>query len=109
MDICARRIPVVAWFGIVSRMCTAPLRGQDLTDQPKFQLTDRLLWVWLSRLWSSCQDALEFVQPRTVLAWQKKHFRDYWRRLSQRGKPSRPAISKEVREFIKDMWRSKPT
>ena len=30
-------------------------------------------------------DALAFVQPRTVIAWQRRRFRDHWRRLSQRG------------------------
>jgi transposase InsO family protein len=44
-----------------------------------------------------------------VLAWQKKRFRAYWRRLSQSGKPGRPTISKEVRELIRDMWCSNPT
>ena len=52
---------------------------------------------------------MEFIQPRTVIAWQKKRFRDYWRRLSQSGKPGRPAISKEVIDLIRDMWRSNPT
>jgi hypothetical protein len=49
------------------------------------------------------------VQPRTVIAWQQKRFRDYWRRVSQSGKPGRPAISKEVCHLIQDMWRSNPT
>jgi transposase InsO family protein len=44
-----------------------------------------------------------------VLAWQKKQFRDYWRGLSQSGKPSRLAISKEVRDLIQDMWQANPT
>ena len=52
---------------------------------------------------------LKFVQPRTVIAWQNQRFRDYWRRLSQSSKPGRPAISKEVRDLIQDMWRSNPT
>jgi hypothetical protein len=51
-----------------------------------------VLWAWLSRLWPGWQDALEFAQPRTVLAWRKKLFRDYWRRLSQHGQPGRPTI-----------------
>jgi hypothetical protein len=55
------------------------------------------------------QQALEFVQPRTFLTWQKKRFRDYWRRLSQTGKPGRPAISKAVRDLSRDMWCSNPT
>jgi hypothetical protein len=44
--------------------------------RPRLRPTDRLLWVWLSRLWPSWQQALEFVQPRTVITWQKKRFRD---------------------------------
>jgi hypothetical protein len=67
---------------------------QQSISRPKLRPPDRLLWVWLSRLWPGWQEALEFVQPRTVIAWQKKRFRDYWRRLSQSGKPGRPAISK---------------
>ena len=77
--------------------------------RPKLQPADRLLWVWLSRLWPGWQDALEFVRPRTVITWQNKRFRDYWRRLSQSGQPGRPAISKETIALIRDMWRSNPT
>jgi hypothetical protein len=46
-------------------------------SRPKLRPPDRILWVWLSRLWPGWQDALEFVQPRTVIAWQKKRFRDH--------------------------------
>ena len=49
------------------------------------------------------------MQPRTVIAWQKKRFCAYWRQLSQSGKPGRPALSKELRELIHDMWRANPT
>ena len=77
-------------------------------SRPKLRPTDRLLWVWLSRLWPSWQKALAFVQPRTVIAWQKKRFRDHWRRLSQSGQPGRPTIAKEVQDLIQDMWRSNP-
>ena len=40
-------------------------------SRPKLRPIDRLLWVGLSRLWPSWKQALVFVQPRTVLAWQK--------------------------------------
>lgn len=49
---------------------------------------------------------MAFVQPRTVIAWQQKRFRDHWRRMSQ---PGRSVIAPEVRELIRDMWRSNPT
>jgi putative transposase len=78
-------------------------------SHPKLQPADRVLWVWLSRVWPGWKEVLAFVQPRTVLAWQKKRFRDYWRRLSQGDKPGRPPISKEIRALIRDMWRANPT
>jgi hypothetical protein len=42
--------------------------------RPKLKPADRMFWVWLSRLWPDWQWALEFVQPRTVIAWQNKRF-----------------------------------
>jgi transposase InsO family protein len=77
--------------------------------RPRLRPMDRLFWAWLSRLWPGWQAALAFVQPRTVIAWQKQRFRGHWRRLSQQGKPGRPPITKKIRELIQDMWRSNPT
>jgi putative transposase len=77
--------------------------------RPHLRATDRLFWVWLSRLWPGWRDALAFVQPRTVIAWQRQRFRDYWRRLSQQGTPGRPAVAQEVRELIQAMWQANPT
>jgi putative transposase len=82
---------------------------QQTVHRPRLRLTDRLFWVWLSRLWKGWQAALAFVQPRTILAWQHQCFRHHWRGLSQRGKPGRPAIAKEVRQLIRDMWQANPT
>ena len=48
-------------------------------SRPKLRPTDRLLWVWLSRLWPGWQAVLAFVQPRTVIAWQQKRCRNDWR------------------------------
>ena len=77
--------------------------------RPRLHPTDRLFWAWLSRLWSGWQEALAFVQPRTVIAWQRQRFRDHWRRLSQQGTPGRPTIAKELRELIRTMWQANPT
>jgi putative transposase len=52
---------------------------------------------------------LAFVQPHTVIEWQHKRFLEHWRHLSQRGKPGRPSIAKEVRDPIRDMSRANPT
>jgi len=77
--------------------------------RPRIRMTDRLFWAWLSRLWSGWQSALAFVQPRTVIAWQRQRFRDHWRQLSQQGRPGRPTIAKELRELIQAMWQANPT
>src|SRR5262245_3751341 len=82
---------------------------KQTVSRPRLRLMDRLLWAWLSHVWPGWQDALEFVQPRTVVAWRKKRSRDYWRRLSQHGTSGRAPISPEVRTLIRDMWQSNPT
>jgi hypothetical protein len=48
--------------------------------RPWLRLTDHVFWAWLSRLWSGWQDALTFVQPGTVIAWQRRRCREHWRR-----------------------------
>jgi putative transposase len=82
---------------------------QQTVHHPQVRPSDRLFWACLSRLWTGWQQALAFVQPRTILAWQRRRFRDHWRDLSQQGKPGRPAMAKEVRQLIRDMWRANPT
>jgi putative transposase len=82
---------------------------QQTVDHPRLRSTDRVLWAWLARLWPGWRDALAFVQPRTVIAWQQQRVRDYWRRLSQQGTPGRPAVAQEVRELIQAMWQANPT
>jgi hypothetical protein len=82
---------------------------QHTVHRPRIHPTDRLLWAWLSRLWSGWQRALAFVQPHTVIAWQRRRFRDHWRQLSQPGRPGRPTIAKEIRELIQAMWQANPT
>jgi putative transposase len=82
---------------------------RQAVHRPRLCPTDRLLWAWLSRLWSDWQSALAFVQPRTVIAWQRQRFRDHWRQLSQHGTLGRPTIAKDVRELIRTMWQANPT
>src|SRR6266542_2216990 len=64
---------------------------------------DRLLWVWLSRLWSQWRSALLIVKPETVIAWHRKGFRLYWTWKSGHATPGRPRVCKEVRELIRKM------
>ena len=77
--------------------------------RPRLRPSDRVFWAWLARLWPGWHAALAFVQPRTVIAWQRKRCRDYWRHLSQQGTPGRPALTKEVRDLIRVSGQANPT
>jgi len=78
--------------------------------RPVLTQWDRLFWAGISRLWSSWRDALVFVQPETVIRWQRERFRKFWARLSQpmRGRQGRPAIAAEIRQLILRMASSRP-
>ena len=76
---------------------------QNSKKRPRLKPADRLLWVWLSRIWPRWREALVIVQPGTVIRWQRKRFRDHWAKLSQRQKPGRPRIAKKIRELIRNV------
>jgi putative transposase len=73
----------------------------------RLRLSDRILWVWLSRLWSDWRSALLIVKPETVIRWHRQGFRLYWRWKSRR--PGRPDTEREIRELIRKMCISNPT
>src|SRR5205807_7276910 len=78
-------------------------------QRPKLTSVHRLLWVWLSRLWSGWRSALAIVQRETVLAWHRTGFRLFWTWKVQRGRPGRPVVSHEVRDLIRRMCRENPS
>ena len=53
---------------------------------PRLRKTDRLFWVWLSRMWKSWRESLIVVKPDTVVRWHRKGFALYWTRLSGEGR-----------------------
>ena len=75
---------------------------QRVPSRPKLTLADRLLFVWLYRLFPSVLDAVMIVQPETVIRWHRKGFRLYWRWKS-RGRGGRPRIPGEIRRLIREM------
>src|SRR5215470_11165168 len=77
--------------------------------RPRLHPADRLLWVWLSRVWSRWREALVIIQPRTVTSWQRRRFREYWTRLSRAGQRGRPAVVKEIRDLIRTISAANPT
>jgi transposase InsO family protein len=83
----------------------AVLRRQR-PGRPQLSSLDRLLWVWLYRIWPQVTDAMVLVKPVTVVQWHRKGFRFYWRWRSRR--PGRPKIGTEIRALIRRMSRANP-
>src|SRR5258708_18264862 len=83
----------------------AVLRRQR-PGRPQLSSLDRLLWVWLYRIWPQVIDTMILVKPATVVQWHRKGFRLHWRRRSRR--PGRPKIGTEIRALIRRMSRANP-
>ena len=43
--------------------------------RPQLFSADRLLWVWLYRIWPQALNAMVLVKPATVVQWHRKGFR----------------------------------
>jgi transposase InsO family protein len=66
---------------------------------------DRLLWVWLYRLWPRCLNTMVLVKPATVVRWHRQGFRLFWRWRSRSGRPS---VDSEIRKLIREMSVANP-
>jgi putative transposase len=65
--------------------------------------SDRILWVFFSRLWPRWRSCLLLIKPATVVAWHRRGFRLFWTWKSRRTRIGRPGIPKEIRELIRNM------
>src|SRR6516165_6293312 len=70
---------------------------------------DRLLWVLLSRVWSRWRDAVQIVQPATVVRWHRRLFAWHWRWRSAQPRLGRPPVPVDVRALIQKMHRANPS
>jgi hypothetical protein len=61
--------------------------------RPRLRPTDRLFWVWLSKIWAGWREALIVVKPETVIDWHRQAFRFYRTR-------ERKVASEEGRGFF---------
>jgi putative transposase len=77
--------------------------------RPHLSRWDRILWVWLSRVWTDWRSSLVIVQPATVLAWHRRGFQLYWRWRSRASSVGRPRLDPELRQLIRRMARENPT
>ena len=70
--------------------------------KPRLTVADRLIFVWLYRLFPSVLNAVSMIEPETILRWHRMGFRLYWRWKS-RSQGGRPRIPGEIRRLIREM------
>src|SRR5258708_5309041 len=75
--------------------------------KPRLTVGDRLIFVWLYRLFPSVLNALAIVQPDTIVRWHRAGFRLYWRWKS-RSLGSRSKVPEEIRCLIREMSLANP-
>ena len=73
----------------------------------RLRASDRALLTWITRVWPSLLDAVQVVQPETVLRWHRAGFRMFWRWKS-RTRVGRPRIDRGLRDLIQRMSRENP-
>jgi hypothetical protein len=78
--------------------------------RPVSTTLDRVFWTTLCRVWHGWRGALIYVQPDTVVRWQRERFRRFWARLSKsnRHRPGRPAITGEIRRLVRQIVAANP-
>src|SRR5712691_10234017 len=100
---------LVSPFRIRTRLKTeiVPLRHQlnllrrRVPSKPKLAVADRLLFVWLYRLFPSVLNAVAIINPDTVVPWHRTGFRLYWRWKS-RSRGGRPRVPVESSRLMRE-------
>jgi putative transposase len=69
---------------------------------------DRVFRLVPCRIWAPWRQTLHMVNTDTVVGWQRKGFRIYWTRISQRKSGGRRQASPEARALIKRMATANP-
>src|SRR5437867_1022863 len=77
-------------------------------NRPKLQQSDRLLWVWLSRVWPAWRQALDIVALATVLRWQRHRFRRHWATLSGRSPAGHLPVDAAIKALVRRMAAANP-
>jgi transposase InsO family protein len=80
---------------------------RQVSTRPRLTAADRLLFVWLCRLFPSLRGAITIVQPETVLRWHRMGFGLYWRWKS-RSRGGRPKVPIEIRSLIRRISEENP-
>ena len=79
---------------------------QRKNKRPRLENIDRVILVWISRVFSKWKSALIVAQASTLIGWHRKGFKLYWKRKSRRV--GRPTINWELIKLIRRMQKENP-
>jgi hypothetical protein len=68
--------------------------------RPRLRASDRILLIWMTKLWPSLLGAVQVVRPDTILRWHRAGFRMFWRWRS-RNRAGRLRIDRGLRDLIR--------
>jgi hypothetical protein len=74
--------------------------------RPKLKNVDRIILVWISKLWNDWKSAIIIVKPETLIGWHRKGFQLYWKWNSRRA--GRPKIDWELIKLIRKLQKENP-
>jgi putative transposase len=74
--------------------------------RPRLTPADRVLWIWMARVWGGWRDSIVIVRPATVIEWHRRGWRFVWAWESRRR--GRPRIQPNVRARIREMSQANP-
>jgi len=77
------------------------------SSRARLRNLDRLILVWLYRIFPTLLSAIAVVKPETVIRWHRRGFRAYWHWKSRR-RGGRPRIDRELRHLIRRMSHENP-
>ena len=76
--------------------------------RPSLKVCDRVFWKILLQIWPSWRDSLVIVQPATVIGWQRRAFRFYWRHKYRGANRGRPKLSAELKSLVLKLSTANP-
>ena len=75
--------------------------------KPKIENIDRMILVWMSKIFTNWKSALVVVKASTLIGWHKKGFKLYWKWKSRRV--GRPSINWQLIKLIRRIQKENPT
>src|SRR5260370_39928495 len=78
------------------------VQRRQAPSKPRLTVADRVIFVWLYRLFPSVLNAITIVQREAIIRWHRTGFRLYWRWKS-RSRGGRPRMPAEIRRLSRDM------